>query len=476
MLNIGENQIILSSKPTILLSLEEKNISVDLGNPLPDWIFNSGLFYVVITDMEGKYLYVNDFFIKKFQSVDTDISNKYFTETIIAEDIEKAIVAATKCIQHPTYAFEVDLRKPIGKGQQTFHSRWVFSLMRNNQNIPIGIFSVGYEISSVSESNDYKTFQNLNIFKILKNSADGYFHLSKKLELEEINKSASKFLGISKENAKDTFKEKLQVKENTPCVDAIISSINTEKVEVFQDHIENVDLYYIGIAIPDKQGVGIIFRDNTREQKAKIRLQESENKLKAILDSTSDCIILINQEFNILAFNKVAFNMCHGLHQNKLVLGKDFREYVSEEIKNDFFENFTIALNGSISKFEQKLTQEDGTHKWLEYVFYPVYDASQQLIGVSKVVKDITESKNQIAKIQAQYEKLKEIAWVQSHEVRSPLANIMGLIEMLKNERSNLKEEEIESLYNNLLLEAEKLDLKIRKITKSTEEHLESDS
>ncbi|SNS18930.1 PAS domain S-box-containing protein [Belliella buryatensis] len=454
------------------MSIKDKNISDENNHPLPDWIFNSGLFYVVITDMEGKYLYVNDFFIKKFQSVDTDITNKYFTETVIAEDIESAIEAATKCIQNPSQSFEVDLRKPIGLGQQTFHSRWVFSSLSNQQDIPIGIFSVGYEISSISETVNYKIFQKINIFKILKNSSDGCFHLSKNLELKGINKSASKFLGIPSDNAENVFNERIKQKVNTPCIDAILSSINSDNATLFQDNIEKLDLYYSGIAIPDNQGVSVILRDNTREQKSKIRLQESENKLKAILDSTSDCIILINQDFNIIAFNKVAFDLCHGIHQNKLVIGNDFRDFISEAIKEDFYKSFTIAINGSISKFEQKLTHEDGTTTWLEFVFYPVYDSNQQMIGVSKVVKDITESKNYLAKIQAQYEKLKEIAWVQSHEVRSPLANIMGLIDMLKNERLNLEEEEIESLFNSLLCESEKLDLKIRKITKSTEEHI----
>mgnify|MGYP006178737737 CR=1 FL=1 len=45
-----------------------------MGNPkttihhLPDWIFDSGLFYVAVADMEGKYLYVNDYFLKRGQS------------------------------------------------------------------------------------------------------------------------------------------------------------------------------------------------------------------------------------------------------------------------------------------------------------------------------------------------------------------------------------------------------------------------
>ncbi len=46
------------------------------------------------------------------------------------------------------------------------------------------------------------------------------------------------------------------------------------------------------------------------------------------------------------------------------------------------------------------------------------------------VTIDITEQKNNIRKIQLQNEKLKEIAWLQSHKVRGQVASILGLAQL----------------------------------------------
>jgi len=47
---------------------------------------------------------------------------------------------------------------------------------------------------------------------------------------------------------------------------------------------------------------------------------------------------------------------------------------------------------------------------------------------------DITERFTYIEAIEKQNEKLKEIAWIQSHVVRAPLAKIMGLVDLIKTE------------------------------------------
>jgi PAS domain S-box-containing protein len=48
------------------------------------------------------------------------------------------------------------------------------------------------------------------------------------------------------------------------------------------------------------------------------------------------------------------------------------------------------------------------------------------------LVNDITEKLNYLNAIESQNEKLREIAWIQSHIVRAPVARILGLIELMK--------------------------------------------
>jgi PAS domain-containing protein len=55
---------------------------------------------------------------------------------------------------------------------------------------------------------------------------------------------------------------------------------------------------------------------------------------------------------------------------------------------------------------------------------------------INGTLQDVTEQRLYIQKIQLQNQKLKDIAWIQSHKVRSPVATIMGLIQLFNTEDS----------------------------------------
>ena len=80
---------------------------------------------------------------------------------------------------------------------------------------------------------------------------------------------------------------------------------------------------------------------------------------------------------------------------------------------------------------------------------------------------DISKRILYIQDIEEKNKRLKEIAWIQSHVVRAPLARIKGLIDLLKQ----LPDEEIElpELLNNIIISADELDTIIHEIVKKTE-------
>ena len=62
---------------------------------------------------------------------------------------------------------------------------------------------------------------------------------------------------------------------------------------------------------------------------------------------------------------------------------------------------------------------------------------------------------------------MKEIAWQQSHEVRRPVATILGLLNLIKIEK---KQEYIQLYLSYLQYEIELLDKTIKKIVSVTNE------
>jgi PAS domain S-box-containing protein len=442
-------------------------------NYLPAWLHKSGLFFVVITDMEGKYIYVNDFFSKKFNSYDDIQERKYFTETVVQEDIQKAIDAATSCIMNPNKSYIVDLKKPFGK--DTIHSQWAFSLLSNRQKTPLGIFAVGFE-KILDENNSGHSFESFkNPFKIFEFVSDGFILLDKNRKIVSYNRSAERFINLNSDSSCDDLVNLLSESNlEGGFLDASLAALKTQKISNFKAYNKELDLFYIGITIPFDEGAFMIFRENTKDQKSRIRLQASENKLKAILDCTPDCIVLIDKNFKVLALNKVAIEFCVNAHQKTMDEGDDFRSFIFPETSKEFNKNFKKALEGGISKFEKEVSLSDNQKVWLEFTLYPVYDTKDEMIGVSQLVKDISEYKKNQGDLELQYNKLQQIAWVHSHEVRRPLANLMGLVQVLLAERDCLEEEQVNEFFEAILIESERLDEKIREITRATEQSNEN--
>ncbi len=126
-------------------------------------------------------------------------------------------------------------------------------------------------------------------------------------------------------------------------------------------------------------------------------------------------------------------------------------------------------LNESEPRFNQGTFRHQKKNGELIYVdiqsnTIPFQDTMGRII----LAKDVTERFTYIEAIEKQNEKLKEIAWIQSHVVRAPLARMMGLIDTIKNEGHDGADNE--KLYDLLLLSANEFDKVIRDISKKAEE------
>lgn len=115
-------------------------------------------------------------------------------------------------------------------------------------------------------------------------------------------------------------------------------------------------------------------------------------------------------------------------------------------------------LNEKLTASEEELRQN------LEDLY-----ASQAKLEEQKfqLEQEINVRKLAEAKILAQNQILKEIAWQQSHKVRQPVANILGIIDLFKNEESMTEQEKTRFL--DLLFKAtHSLDMIIHEIVQKT--------
>ena len=132
-------------------------------------------------------------------------------------------------------------------------------------------------------------------------------------------------------------------------------------------------------------------------------------------------------------------NIFYGSHTNKRSLRK-LRKAFRDEVACD---TELINYNKQAKAF------------WVSLSVTPVSDSTGKITHWISIQRDITETMKYVQAIEEQNKKFKEIAWIQSHIVRAPLARVMGLVDLLKDQKDA---NEAEVLIEHLTSSAKDLD------------------
>ncbi len=203
----------------------------------------------------------------------------------------------------------------------------------------------------------------------------------------------------------------------------------------------------------------------TQIQKAAIG--KSEMKLKAIFDSSKDTHILVGRQLEVLAFNKSASVFIRTTFNKKLTNGDSILQYTSPELLHQFSKYFNVALAGRSIKREWALFPGTINECWKETSFIPVKDISGVVIGVALNSTDITTRKRHEEQIRIQNEALQRIAIIQSHELRRPVASLLGIMDLMRMENIDF------SYFDIMELTVQELDEKIKGIVKDSEDTIQ---
>ena len=111
-----------------------------------------------------------------------------------------------------------------------------------------------------------------------------------------------------------------------------------------------------------------------------------------------------------------------------------------------------------------RIVLPDGKIRYIESHAIIKKSESGRVLSLIGTNRDVTDAVLVQEKIKSQNKVLRDIAFIQSHEVRKPLANILGVIEILKN-TGTLNGLEI---FDHLVESAQELDQQIRAIVNKT--------
>lgn len=208
----------------------------------------------------------------------------------------------------------------------------------------------------------------------------------------------------------------------------------------------------------------IDYRNITERKISEERLQKSEANLRTIFDNTNVSYVLADKNFRILSFNSSSVYTYSKEFGVNIKEGESLLGYLPEDRRKATEERFRKALRGEKVSYEMSFLQPSGNTTWYNVNMFAVRDEIYNLLGFIISSENITERKNielernkMLSDIVQHNKDLEQFAYIISHNLRSPVANILGLSALMENS-PDMDKASFDKCMTGLTLSVKKLD------------------
>ena len=225
-----------------------------------------------------------------------------------------------------------------------------------------------------------------------------------------------------------------------------------QKSEKWQDQYrfrcaDNTYKYVLdrGFLLKDKKGrahrmIGAI-QDITKQKKE----EENLKLLETVVTQTKDAIVITKSDSNSATFPNIiyvnnAFCAMTG-YKSKKVLSKPFNPFNTEELDSHEYEKFIAAIAEKRECQIETLTKKKNKEEyWVRFSMIPIYNSDNELSHWISIQKDVTEERKQekekeqlIRELTQNNKDLKQFSYITSHNLRAPLSNLIGLLNLIED-------------------------------------------
>lgn len=167
----------------------------DIKLLLPECLLYSETYSLVITDLEGRYIFVNQVFAKRFSFICTDFIGQPAFIAIYPEDHATCLFAVEQCLANPGKIVKAHLRKPDTSQQDFYWTEWEFSTFKDKSGNILGILCLGHDITETERASRRAKEFAQKVETIIEEITEGFYQLDREWKFTKLIKSLSKSWG-----------------------------------------------------------------------------------------------------------------------------------------------------------------------------------------------------------------------------------------------------------------------------------------
>ncbi len=238
---------------------------------------------------------------------------------------------------------------------------------------------------------------------LFKYAPDAYYLCDLKGKFLDGNKACEKLIGYNKKEliGKNFLKLKLLTPDQIPKAAALLAKnalgqpTGPDEFTLIKKNGSKIaiEVRSAPVKIQGKTLVLGIARDITERKRMKKKLEESEEKYRTLIEKTSDIIYSTDSHGNLTYISPQISKF--GYKPEKLI-GKNIIQYIypddRKKIMNDFQKTITTGQE-SPSQFRLILNNQKDNLRWFEETGRALRDEQNKIIGITGIIRDITERK-----------------------------------------------------------------------------------
>ncbi len=308
---------------------------------------------------------------------------------------------------------------------------------------------------------------------VLESIGDAFFNVNKDWVVTYWNKETEKVLGRKRDaiigrNLWDEYPEVVE----TGFYRQYHKAMETQENLAFEEFYPALNKWFEVAVYPSTSGLSVYFKDVTLRKESDIHLRQANERFEKVTEATNDAIWDWNILENTLYWG-AGFKSLFGYQIEKTT---PTLESWTKHIHPEDRERVLQSIYGALEKPDQinwiaeyRYQKTDGTFADVIDRGTVIRDETGNPIRMVGAMNDITERKNfeisrskYVRQIETQNEKLKNIAWTQSHIVRAPLARMLGIMQVIEDSKES--QDDILMWLKHLKDSANELDEIIKKM------------
>lgn len=220
-----------------------------------------------------------------------------------------------------------------------------------------------------------------------------------------------------------------------PVAQIIAGKLSEWSGEVFFERPDGTRRYIHGEVRELRDSLGNLFGaitfawDTTESHQAEEALRRSEERNRLILQSTRDCIQVLDLDGAMLEMN-VEGQQRLGIRNISVVLGSNWLGFWAPPYRDLARKAIELAKSGGAGRFEGPLTSPSGEISWWDVALTPLRDAEGKIVQLLCVSREITQKRRAEEAIR-RTEKLAAVGQLASsiaHEINNPLEAVTNLL------------------------------------------------